>query len=145
MSPPFITVLSYSGGVQSTFLLERVLRGEVEKPLRFPLVEEKITKADCLAGFERWGIAPPPRSVCVACFANGLGYFRDMYRERPADWQKAVEVDNAVEQWNKRGITEQEVFVSRSLIRLRDMPAMGFGQDDPALEEQHCNSGACFI
>ncbi len=64
----------------------------------------------------------------------------------PDDWQKAVEVDNAVEQWKKLGITEQEVFVSRSLIRLRDLPAMNFGDGkDDIPEEMHCNSGVCFV
>lgn len=113
--------------------------------LRFPLIELKETKSECVGYFLKNELPLPPPSVCVACFANGLETFKHMYEHEPEDWQIAVEVDNAVEQWKALGITEQEVFVSRSLVRLRDMPAMGFGEDDPEMAEQHCNSGVCFL
>lgn len=111
----------------------------------FPLIEMKETKQDVLDYFERNNLPLPPPSVCVACFSNGLQMYKEMYENEPEDWEVAVEVDNAVEKWHTLGITERPVFVSRSLIRLRDMPAMGFGQDDPELAEQHCNSGVCFL
>lgn len=111
---------------------------------RFPLIELKMDKAKCVGWYMQRHLAMPPRSVCNACFANGLDHFRQMYIERPNDWAQAVAVDNALETWKGR-ITEQEVFVSSSLIRLRDLPAIDFGEEREDLSEHHCNSGVCFL
>lgn len=113
--------------------------------LRYPLIEKRLDRIQIEGLYLKWGIPKPPRSVCAACFSNGLEYFREMYLDRPDDWEKAVDVDNAIEFWHVQGITKLPVFVSRSLIRLRDMPALNFGTDEEDLSEQHCNSGACFI
>jgi hypothetical protein len=113
--------------------------------LRFPLIERNIDRLAIEGRYLKDGIPKPPRSVCAACFANGLDYFREMYLDRPEDWEKAVDVDNAIEFWHERGITEYPVFVSASLIRLRDMPAINFGANDEDLSEHHCNSGVCFL
>lgn len=111
----------------------------------FPIIEQKWDRAMIEGWFLNTGTPKPPRSVCAACFSNGLDYFEEMYRERPEDWEKAVDVDNAVEKWHLCGITDYPVFVSKSLIRLRDMPAMNFGTDREDLSEHHCNSGVCFL
>lgn len=113
--------------------------------LRFPLIERKLDRAAIDKDFELKSIPKPPRSVCQGCFANGLLYFKEMHADRPDDWEKAVDVDNAVESWHLRGITQYPVFVSASLIRLRDMPSMNFGVEDEDMSEHHCNSGVCFL
>jgi hypothetical protein len=111
---------------------------------RFPLIERKMDKAQCVGWYLKRGLKVPVRSVCNACFANGLNHFREMHAHRPADWAQAVAVDNALETWKGR-ITEEEVFVSASLVRLRDLPAMNFGAEDEDMAEHHCNSGVCFL
>lgn len=111
----------------------------------FPFVDAKMDRKEIDRQYDILGIPTPPRSVCAACFSNGLEYFKDMHGERPNDWEKAVDVDNAVEHWHTRGITDYPVFVSASLLRLRDMPAMNFGMEDEDLSEHHCNSGSCFL
>ncbi len=67
-----------------------------------------------------------------------------MYENRPEDWPKAVAVDDAVRDMRHVGIKE-EVYVSATLIPLRDLPSINFGAEDEDLTEHHCNSGACFI
>lgn len=113
--------------------------------LRYPLIEKLMSKKDCVGYFLGNKIPMPPRSVCNACFANGLDHYRDMYMDRPDDWAQAVEVDNSIERWHEQGITKYPVFVSGSLMRLRDMPAANFGSNDEDLTEHHCNSGVCFL
>jgi hypothetical protein len=112
---------------------------------RFPLIERKMDRPAIDRWYDESGIPKPPRSVCSACFANGLDYFREMYANRPDDWRKAVAVDDSISIWKAAGITDHEPFVSSSLIRLRDLPAIGFGVDSEDLSEHHCNSGACFL
>lgn len=111
---------------------------------RFPLVEMKVEKAHCAGWYLQRKRPVPVRSVCNACFANGLDHFKEMYENEPEDWAQAVACDNALETWKGR-ITQQEVFVSSSLIRLRDLPAMNFGADSEDMSEHHCNSGVCFL
>lgn len=113
--------------------------------LRYPLIEKLMSKKDCVGYFLGNHIPMPPRSVCNACFANGLDHYRDMYLDRPDDWSQAVEVDNSIEHWHERGITQYPVFVSGSLMRLRDMPEIDFGAQAEDLSEHHCNSGVCFL
>lgn len=112
---------------------------------RYPLIELGLSKADVVKGFESFGVPCPKRSVCSACPFNGLDHYARMYREEPESWGQAVEVDNTVEKWRGLGIAECEVFVSSSLIRLRDMPAMNFGMEREDMSEHHCNSGVCFL
>lgn len=78
-------------------------------------------------------------------FLQWPGYFQDMYLERPDDWEKAVEVDNAIEFWHEQGITKLPVYVSKTLVRLRDLPTLNFLTGEADWSEHHCNSGACFI
>lgn len=112
--------------------------------LRYPLVERGITKAKMIGYYLTHNIPRPCRSVCCACYANGLAYFEDMYLNRPNDWAKAVMVDDSVRDLTQIGIKGQ-VFVSSTCIPLRDLPAMRFRQGAEDYREHRCNSGVCFI
>lgn len=111
---------------------------------RYPLIERKMDKAKCVGWFLKNNRPLPVRSVCNGCFANGLAMFKEMYETEPEDWTQAVACDNALESWKGR-IAQQEVFVSASLVRLRDLPAINFGMEDEDMSEHHCNSGVCFV
>lgn len=112
--------------------------------LRFPLVELGMTKAKVTGYYMNHGIQIPPRSVCCACYANGLAYFEDMYFNRPDDWDKAVAVDEAIRDMTQVGIKD-EVFVSSSMIPLKDLPDLDFKKQDADYKEYRCNSGVCFV
>lgn len=110
---------------------------------RFPLVELGLDAAKIHGYYMKHGIVKPPRSVCCACFANGLSYYEDMYENRPDDWDKAVAVDEAVRNLEAIGVND-EVFVSSSLVPLKDLPAMNFKHADEDYKEHRCNSGVCY-
>lgn len=110
---------------------------------RYPLIEMGMTKADVEAWYTDRGIAPPPRSVCNACFANGLSTLKEMHDNRPADWAQAVAVDRAVRDLTHIGV-EQPVYVSDKLIALEDLPARQFLKPETDKEEWSCDSGYCF-
>lgn len=111
---------------------------------RYPMIEAGISKSDVDAFFTAKG-HKISRSVCSACPWNGLAFFKDMYEKRPENWRQAVEVDDSLEAWPSIGICDSKPFVSSSLVRLRDLPAMNFGVEDPDMSEHHCNSGVCFL
>lgn len=112
--------------------------------IRYPLVEMGYTKAKMVGYYFDHNIPRPPRSVCIACFANGLAYLHDMYINRRTDWEKLVLIDESVRDLSQIGIKGQ-VFVSSTCIPIKDLPALGFKQQDADYREHRCNSGVCFV
>lgn len=109
---------------------------------RYPLIEMGLSKSDTFDYFTRIGETPPPRSVCNACFANSLAHFREMARERPADFLQAVEVDRAIRDLSQVGVRD-ECFVCSSLVPLDSLfEGKELGIDE---EDFSCDSGYCFI
>lgn len=108
----------------------------------YPLIKLRMTKADIKDYFSSIGKPLPPRSVCNACFANDVEYFKKMYHERPADWAQAVEVDEAIRDLSQFGMRD-ECYVSHTLIPLAELAERGFVVSDVEPELQ-CHSGYCF-
>lgn len=123
---------------------KKTAKGPKYLNLCYPLIEMGITKAKMVGYYLTHNIPRPPRSVCAACFSNGLAYFQDMYLNRPSAWDKAVGVDESVRDLSQIGI-EGQVFVSSTCIPLKDLPALNFRQTADDYREHSCNSGACFI
>jgi len=113
--------------------------------LRFPLIEMGITKQGVETFFRDNNLESPPPSVCNACFANGLATLKEMYYNRPDDWEKAVAIDESVRDMTQVGIKD-EVFVSQTLISLKELAARNFLEREPEkFREYRCNSGMCFV
>lgn len=112
--------------------------------LTYPLIERGYDRAKVEGYYLQHGIEKPPRSVCVACFANGLSHFEDMYVNRYDDWLRAVAVDESIRDMSQVGVKD-ECFVSSSCVPLKDLPALNFKKKDADYREHRCNSGACFI
>ena len=110
----------------------------------YPLVAMRMKKTDVVAYYRKIGKHLPPRSVCVACFANDIEHFRDMHNSRPDDWAKAVAVDEACRDLRGVGIRDQ-CFVSSTLVPLKNLAAGGFRGDSGAQLDENCQSGYCFI
>lgn len=109
----------------------------------YPLIEKQMKKVDTLEYFKRYKLPIPPRSVCNACFANGLDTLEEMYYNRPDDWQQAVNVDRAVRDLSPIGVHD-EVFVSHTGQPLEELARQGFtkGVDK---DDWSCDSGYCFL
>lgn len=135
--------------------------------IRYPLIEMNETREDVNQYFYNNSLPIPPRSVCNACFANGIDTFKDMYYNRPDDWNEAVKIDEACRDLSQIGINDQ-VFVSRTLVPLKDFPKYDFDSkkmpiykyktDQETLfidatvkntnndeDDWSCDSGVCFL
>jgi len=110
---------------------------------RYPLIEKKV---DIVRFFEEIGKPLPPRSVCNACFANGLNHYRDMCHNRHDDWSQAVTIDDAVRDWTQIGV-KYPVYVSKTLMSLRELAENDFRLSGRENVEQEfsCDSGYCFL
>jgi hypothetical protein len=60
---------------------------------RWPLIERRMTRSDCRMWLLDHGLDIPPKSACVFCPYHDKRAWHDMVG---ADWQKAVEIDDAI-------------------------------------------------
>ena len=63
---------------------------------RWPLIEQRMTRWDCQRYLETHGLEVPPKSACVFCPFHNMAAWQAMKATGGADWQKAVEVDEAI-------------------------------------------------
>ncbi len=78
--------------------LER-LRNRGDQPfihVRYPLVEARMNRRDCLRYMEERQLPAPPKSSCIFCPYRGNDQWRAMRESAPADWAMAVAFDAAI-------------------------------------------------
>jgi hypothetical protein len=63
---------------------------------RWPLIERKMSRTDCLNWFADLGWPSPPRSSCIGCPYHDDMYWADMKKNYPEDWHDAVQFDTAI-------------------------------------------------
>ncbi len=83
---------------------------------RFPLIEKRMSRRDCLAWLRRHNYPEPPKSACVGCPFHDNTRWRFMRDHDPDAWADAIEVDHALRN-GVRGI-RGEVFLHRSCMPL---------------------------
>ncbi|RWO03956.1 MAG: hypothetical protein EOS07_31385, partial [Mesorhizobium sp.] len=83
---------------------------------RFPLIESRMTRKDCLDWLKSHGYPKPPKGACIGCPFYSDAMWRSMRNNDPAAWDDAVEVDRAI-RTGLRGI-RGEVFLHRSGVPL---------------------------
>lgn len=86
---------------------------------RWPLVDLRMSRHDCLKWMNRNGYPTPPRSACVYCPYHSDNEWRRLRDEEPEEFQKAVQFDRELrvvksKTYNLSGMP----FVHRSLVPL---------------------------
>lgn len=74
---------------------------EAWKVHRYPLIERRLTRHDCLLWLEKHGYPRPPKSACVGCPFHDNGYWRTMRDTQPIEWAQAVEFDRTIRELPK--------------------------------------------
>jgi len=96
---------------------------------RWPLIEQRINRSDCLAWLNRYGWSAP-KSSCVGCPFHSNAQWRELKSNSPEEWADAVEIDKAIRNQPKmRG----QQFMHRSLVPLDEVDlrtSADFGQGD---------------
>lgn len=132
----------------------------------YPLIDLRMTNEDVVRWYSDRGLPMPPRSVCEACFANGVEFLYKMWRDRPASWEKVVRVDDSIRDLSHLGVRNR-AYVNRTKIPARELGAAfeevraKLGDRLPSREELNkmvgeirdiddaddfsCDSGYCFV
>ncbi|MDX8499121.1 hypothetical protein RFM99_11905 [Mesorhizobium sp. VK4C] len=83
---------------------------------RFPLIEKRMSRQDCLSWLRRHDYPEPPKSACVGCPFHDNSRWRLMRDHDPEAWADAVAVDRAI-RTGLPGI-RGEIFLHRSCVPL---------------------------
>ena len=65
--------------------------------IRWPLIEQRMSRNDCLNWMESHGFPKPPRSSCVYCPFHRNEEWRRLQVEEPEDFAKAVQFEKDVQ------------------------------------------------
>ncbi|MGB9154815.1 MAG: hypothetical protein WCD70_17220 [Alphaproteobacteria bacterium] len=85
---------------------------------RWPLIEARLSRQDCLAWLSRNGFPQPPKSSCIGCPFHSDAMWRDMKNFNPTEWEEAVAFDRRI---RNQGAGFSEQFMHRSLKPLDEV------------------------
>lgn len=106
---------------------------------RFPLVEKRMTRWDCIRWLDHRGYKVPNRSSCIGCPYHSRQVWADMKTTDPKSWQEAVEFDAAI---RKLPGLIGECYLHRSCTPLPEVHLSGDGQMELQLWSDECE-GIC--
>ena len=81
---------------------------------RWPLIELRLSRQDCLRWMEAHGYPRPPKSACTFCPYRSDAGWREMRDNDPASWAQAVAVDAHIREKMPR-VRKSRVYIHRSL------------------------------
>lgn len=83
---------------------------------RWPLIEKRMTRKDCIIWLDKHGLEVPPKSACTFCPFHSTAEWRRI-KSTPEDWAEAVEVDRAI----RKARPPYDLFVHPSRKPLEDV------------------------
>ncbi len=86
---------------------------------RFPLIEKRMTRHDCLMWMEKRGYPSPPRSACVYCPFHSDAEWRRLKEEDPGGWDEALRVDDMLRHGVKGA--KESLYLHRSRVPLGEV------------------------
>ncbi|MCZ0737728.1 hypothetical protein [Phreatobacter sp. AB_2022a] len=114
-SPP-VPVVEQWIGISTDEVVRAKPSFEAWQVKRFPLIEKRMSRDDCLAWLRRHGYPNPPKSACIGCPFHDDRRRRAMRDRDEEAWSDAVAADRALRS-GLRGI-RGEVFLHRSCVPL---------------------------
>jgi hypothetical protein len=83
----------------------------------FPLIDERLGRADCVKIIESAGLPVPVKSGCYFCPFNTLERWSELYRHHPELYQKALNLEEGSKHFPKQTLTPRTLRVLRREIR----------------------------
>jgi len=123
---------------------------------RYPLLEKKMTRADCTTWLKAHKLPVPPKSACVFCPFHNRHAWEELKRAGGSDWERAVQIDTEIRKVRSQANVEKpiDLFIHpdrKPLAEAVQIPEdHGMKQnnlfdrveDDDAAT---CDSGHCFL
>ena len=90
---------------------------------RFPLMEERMSRGDCLAWLDKNYFPEPPRSACIFCPYHSNGEWSNLQKNWPDEFQKAAEIESQLQKLYKQAevTTADNIYLHDSLFSLDEI------------------------
>lgn len=115
---------------------------------RFPLIEKRMTRDDCLQAFAKYGLPAPGKSACLCCPYRTAEEWQTMRDNFPDDFQRAVRFDNSCRNKDIPGARHNKFFILSDCIPLEtaefEVKKRSRNIQLP-LFNSACDSGYCFV
>lgn len=86
---------------------------------RWPLIDKRMTRWDCMRWLEKNGYPVPPKSSCTFCPYHSNAEWRWLKKADPEGWNQAVEVDKII-RGGVRG-TKRALYLHRDMVPLQEV------------------------
>lgn len=108
---------------------------------RWPLIEKRMSRADCIHYLQSKNLPVPRKSSCRICPFHNDAHWQDMRDSRPNDWAHVVKFDDDLRNGKLKITTaaKGELFLHRSCVPLSEVTFANEGQ----LAFDFCG-GECF-
>jgi hypothetical protein len=106
----------------------------------YPLIEQRITRTDCIKFLEERSFNNIKKSACIFCPYHSNSQWRDIKQNYPKEWKKVIKIDNAIRESSTKGENHQNIFLHRSLKPINE----AYLQEDQE-ELFMCEEGYCGI
>lgn len=116
--------------------MKRVRQIEGKWQNRYPLIEQRMNRGDCIAVVKRMGWPEPPRSSCWMCPNHTHGEWMRIKMDHPEDFKKAVGFEQAIRE------VDDSLFLHPSGVTLDNVIYENNQQD---FFMARCDSGYCFV
>lgn len=120
----------------STDELQRVSHGSGAKwKNRYPLIEHRMNRRECLDLVRNMGWPEPPRSSCWMCPNHTAAEWRDIKDNKPEDWHRAIEFDRTMR------MKDPHAYLHHDCVPLSEADL----DERNGILFEHCGSGHCFV
>ena len=90
---------------------------------RWPLIEQRIRRHDCIAWMRNHGYPEPPRSACFFCPFHSDEEWRRLRDDEPHEFERAIKFDHEIREGFRRhpGQMRMEVYLHKSCKPLSEI------------------------
>ncbi len=115
---------------------------------RWPLIEKRMSRHDCVMWLEKNGYPAAPRSACVGCPYHGNDYWRHMRDNSPDEWDEACDMDdlirNGINRKSAKDFQSEKLFIHPDMVPLREVD-LSTDEDRGQMTWLDECSGNCFV
>jgi len=107
----------------------------------YPLVDRRMTRADCAKVIDEAGLPLPVKSGCFFCPFNSAGRWRWLHEKHPELYERALALEENSKHFPAQRLTDQ-VFRERAAMPLRELREVLKGQQPIPEDEVQSPCGA---
>lgn len=139
--PLAITAMGIS---MDEFQRMRSSSGNEWQQLAYPLIDLRLTRADCIDIIKQAGLPIPPKSSCWFCPYHSKAVWQEMRDNQPALFEKVMDLENQINTFRASKGKRPVWFTSRA-IPIAQFTSQAIQDTLPDINGDVCDSGYCFL